>query len=169
MKIEFDNSIRRLRLSFLCCANRHQNCLEKSLQNNCLTLFLKPNHILYNTYSSEKMLQHFTAQQQDWLHTVQVILSFHILYVYISPAVLKYLTIRSFEPYIVLEFLTIPLGQNGSRQDNMVQKKIIFPDLLTMASVRWIKQKATQTPVRKEKKTCEKLMILIEKSKIMEK
>ena len=51
----------------------------------------------------------------------------------------------------------------------MVWKKIIFPDLLTTASVRWIKQKATQTPSRKVGKNCEKLIILIEKSKILEK
>ena len=38
-----------------------------------------------------------------------------------------------------------------------------------MASMRWIKEKATQTPGRKAEKTCEKLMILIEKSKILEK
>ena len=31
---------------------------------------------------------------------------------------------------IVLEFVTIPLGQNCSRQDSMVWKKILFPDLL---------------------------------------
>ena len=71
--------------------------------------------------------------------------------------------------HIVLEFVNIPLGQNSSRQDNMVWKKIIFPDLLTAASVRWIKQKATQTPGRKVEKNCEKLIILIEKSKILEK
>ena len=52
----------------------------------------------------------------------------------------------------------------------MVCKKIIVPDLLAMASVRWIKQKATQTPGRKAEKTCEKLMllILIEKTKLLE-
>ena len=71
--------------------------------------------------------------------------------------------------YIILEFFTIPVGQNGSRQDNIVWKKIISPSLLTMASMRWIKEKATQTPGRKAEKTCEKLMILIEKSKILEK
>ena len=50
---------------------------------------------------------------------------------------------------IVLEFVTIPLGQNSSRQDKMLQKKNIFPDLLTLtATVRWIKQKVTQTPGR---------------------
>ena len=52
----------------------------------------------------------------------------------------------------------------------MVQKKNIFPELVTTTSMRWIKQKATLvTPGRKAEKTCEKLMILIEKSKILEK
>ena len=51
----------------------------------------------------------------------------------------------------------------------MVWKNIIFLDLLTTASMKWIKQKATQTPGRKEGKTCEKLMIKIENSKILEK
>ena len=66
---------------------------------------------------------------------------------------------------IVLEFVNIPLEKNGSRQD----KTIIFPNYLTTASVRWIKQKATQASGRIAEKTCEKLMILIEKSKILEK
>ena len=53
---------------------------------------------------------------------------------------------------IVLEFVNIPLGKNGSRQD----KTIIFPNYLTTASVRWIKQKATQASGRIAEKTCEK-------------
>ena len=32
--------------------------------------------------------------------------------------------------YIVFEFITIPLGQNGLRQDDMVWKKILFSNLL---------------------------------------
>ena len=52
-------------------------------------------------------------------------------------------------------------------QDNMVQKK--FPNLLTTSNMRWIKQKATLvTPSKEAEKTCEKLMIPIEKSKIPE-
>ena len=43
-----------------------------------------------------------------------------------------------------------------------------FPDLLATSNVKWIKQKATQTPSTEAEKTCEKLMILIEKSKILE-
>ena len=80
----------------------------------------------------------------------------------------------TFQNWILLKLhclhcTTSPLGQNGSRQDNMVRKKIIFSKLLTKASVRSIKQRATQTPGRKIEKTCEKLTILIEKNKIMEK
>ena len=58
--------------------------------------------------------------------------------------------------------------------DEMVQDKIIwfgkkkFPNLLTTSNKRWIKQKTTQKPSREAEKTCEKLMILIEKSKILE-
>ena len=73
-------------------------------------------------------------------------------------------TVRSLERYS-LEFVTIPPRKNGSRQD----KTIIFPNYLTTASVRWIKQKATRAPGRIAEKTCEKLMILIEKSKILKK
>ena len=60
----------------------------------------------------------------------------------------------------ILEFATIPLGQNGSRQDNMVRKKIIFPDLLTTSNVRW-------NNIGTQAKTYEKLIILIEKSEII--
>ena len=49
----------------------------------------------------------------------------------------------------------------------MVRKKILFPDLLTTSNVRWINI-GTQTLSRKVEKTCEKLMILIEKRKILE-
>ena len=66
----------------------------------------------------------------------------------------------------ILEFATIPLGQNGSRQDNMVRKKIIFPDLLTTSNVRW-NNIGTQAPSRKAEKTYEKLIILIEESEII--
>ena len=46
--------------------------------------------------------------------------------------------------------------------------KKFFPDLLAMSNVRWIKQTATQTPSTEAEKICEKLMILIEKIKILE-
>ena len=68
---------------------------------------------------------------------------------------------------IVLKSVTIPLGQNSSRQGNMISKINFFPDLLTTSNVRSIKQKAIQTPSREAEKTCEKLIILIEKSKTL--
>ena len=42
---------------------------------------------------------------------------------------------------IVLEFISIPLGQNGSRQNNMVQKRNPFSSYIH--SMRWSRQKAT--------------------------
>lgn len=77
-------------------------------------------------------------------------------------------TIRSLERY-VLEFATIRLG-HGSIKDNMVRKKLLFPDLLTTSNVRWIniEQNASYTkPSSKAENTYEKLMILIEKIKIL--
>ena len=59
--------------------------------------------------------------------------------------------------------LSISLKRNGSRQDNMVWRKKMFPELLTTSK---FKHKATQT-LNREEKTCEKLKILIEKSKIL--
>ena len=50
----------------------------------------------------------------------------------------------------------------------MVWEKNIIPDLLTTSNMRWIKQKATQTPSREAEKTCEKLIITVEKSKTLE-
>ena len=49
----------------------------------------------------------------------------------------------------------------------MVQEKILFPNLLTMPNKRW-NSIVTQTPHRKAEKAYEKLMILIEKSEIIE-
>ena len=49
----------------------------------------------------------------------------------------------------------------------MVQEKILFPNLLTMPNKRW-NSIVTQTPRRKAEKVYEKLMILIEKSEIIE-
>ena len=52
----------------------------------------------------------------------------------------------------------------------MVRKKVLFPDLLTTSNVRWIniKQNASYTkPSSKAENTYEKLMILIEKIKIL--
>ena len=57
---------------------------------------------------------------------------------------------------IVLEFITIPFGQNGSRQDNMVHEKILFPNLLTTLSVRW-NNIGTQISSGKAEETYEKL------------
>ena len=51
-------------------------------------------------------------------------------------------------------------------QDNMVWKKI-FLNLLTASNLRWIKQKATETPSQEAAKTCEKLTILIESRSIV--
>ena len=52
---------------------------------------------------------------------------------------------------IFFEFITTPLGQNSPRQENMDRKKNIFLNLLTMASMRWIKQKATDTEQKNRK------------------
>ena len=43
----------------------------------------------------------------------------------------------------------------------------IFLNLLTTSNLRWIKQKATETPSQEAAKTCEKLTILIESSSIV--